>query len=347
MTSLPANKALLRVLRGDSLQPPPVWLMRQAGRYLPEYRALRSKASGFLDFCYTPELAVEATLQPIRRFGLDAAILFSDILVVADALGAGVAFREGEGPVLEPVTGPGDIDRLDSSRVAERLAPVYETVRAVRALLPPTTALIGFAGAPWTVAAYMVEGRTSRDFFEARRWALGNPESFRQLVDRLVEGTVAHLCAQLDAGADCLQLFESWAGALNPATRRLWSIEPIRRVIEGVRRKHPGALITVFPRGAGVETGLYARETGASAIGIDTTTPLTLPGLPKKTVLQGNLDPAILVVGGDLLDESVAAMIRDMQGRPYIVNLGHGVVPETPPEHVGRLVELVRRNGGG
>jgi uroporphyrinogen decarboxylase len=338
------NQPLLRALRGDTVLPPPVWLMRQAGRYLPEYRALRKKARNFLHFCYTPELAVEATLQPVKRFGLDAAILFSDILTVPDALGVEMAFKEGEGPVLQPVDPERDLDRLDASALCEKLAPVYQAAAEVKRALAPETALIGFAGAPWTVAAYMLEGRTSRDYLVARRAMARSPDAFVGLIDLLVRATVDHLSAQIEAGADVVQLFESWSSVLNPAARRRWSIDPIEKIIQGVRAAHPDAPIIVFPRGAGVQIVDYA-EAEPDGVGIDTATPLDRTGLPNDMCLQGNLDPAILIEGGEALKAATLAMVARMRGRPYIANLGHGVDLNTPPDHVAAFVDHVRHAG--
>jgi uroporphyrinogen decarboxylase len=339
-----AKKPLLRALGGEALTRPPVWLMRQAGRYLPEYRALRSRAANFLDFCYTPALAVEATLQPVRRFAMDAAILFSDILVVADALGQEVGFREGEGPVLDPIRASHDLERLHRSDVTAHLAPVYETARLVARALPPATALIGFAGGPWTLACYMVEGGTSRDFAAVKRWAFADAAGFAALIDRLVEATVAHLAAQVAAGAEAVQLFESWAGILPEAAFRRWVIAPTARIVAGLRARHPGVPVIGFPRGAGLMYRAYFSETGVTALGLDSMVPC---GIARKTLqpigpLQGNLDPVALLTGGAALDDGVERIVEALAGGPFIFNLGHGVLPETPPEHVARVVALLR-----
>ncbi len=268
------RKPFLAVLSGQAITPPPIWLMRQAGRYLPEYRALRTQAANFLDFCFRPELAVEATLQPIRRFDLDAAILFSDILTVPWALGQKVEFLEGEGPKLEPLRSADDIDRLNSSGVIERLAPVYQTVAGVAAALPKHTALIGFAGAPWTVAAYMVEGHGSRDFLVAKGFGMARPDLFDTILDVVTAATIDHLSAQIAAGAEAVQLFDSWAGVLAEREFRRWVIAPTRRIAEALRTQHPGVPLIGFPRGAGGLLTDYVAETGVSAVGLDTQVPL-------------------------------------------------------------------------
>jgi len=346
-TSIPstASKPLLRALAGEILPAPPFWLMRQAGRYLPEYRELRRKTPSFLDLCLTPELAAEATLQPIRRFGMDAAILFSDILVVPYALGRTVAFREGEGPVLEPLRTLAEAEELTRDGVAERLRPVYETVRRVVTVLPQETALIGFAGAPWTVATYMIEGGSSRDFAATKYWAFSDPDGFGVVIDRLVEATVAHLSEQIDAGADAVQLFDSWAGVLDEASFRRFVIAPTRRIVADLRKRHPATPVIGFPRGAGLMYRAYVHETGVSALGLDTSVP---PEIARKTLqslvpVQGNLDPALLMCGGAALEDAVATIVACFRGGPFVFNLGHGVLPETPVAHVSHLAELLRR----
>ncbi|MGH6949218.1 MAG: uroporphyrinogen decarboxylase [Kiloniellales bacterium] len=335
---------LLSVLRGKPLWPPPLWLMRQAGRYLPEYRALREKAGDFLAFCYSPELAAEATLQPIRRFGLDAAILFSDILTVPDALGQKVAFLEGEGPKLEPLADEGALRNLEFGAVVERLAPVYETLGRVKRELPPGVALIGFAGAPWTVASYMIEGGSSREFLRAKSWAYQAPQSFARLIDLLVTATTEHLLAQAAAGAQALQLFDSWAGIWPEAGLRRWCLEPAREIVQRVKVAQPDIPMILFPRGAGLLYRAFARESGAAALSLDTTVPLrwAREALSSDVVLQGNLDPVLLLSGGKALEQGVAGISAAMSGRRLIFNLGHGVLPQTPPEHVAELVALLR-----
>jgi uroporphyrinogen decarboxylase len=338
------EKPFLAVLSGKAITPPPIWLMRQAGRYLPEYRTLRTQSANFLDFCFRPELAVEATLQPIRRFDLDAAILFSDILTIPWALGQKVEFLEGEGPRLEPLRSAGDIDRLNSAGVTERLAPVYQTVAGVAAALPKHTALIGFAGAPWTVVAYMVEGHGSRDFLIAKGFGMGRPDLFDTILDIVTAATIDHLSAQITAGAEAVQLFDSWAGVLAEREFRRWVIAPTRRIAEALRTRHPGVPLIGFPRGAGGLLTDYAAETGVSAVGLDTQVPLgwALGVLPPTLPVQGNLDPVALVTGGQALRDGVRAILDQTKGRPLIFNLGHGVPLTTPPDHVAELVRLVR-----
>jgi uroporphyrinogen decarboxylase len=326
------------------MNPPPVWLMRQAGRYLPEYRELRRRAPSFLELCFTPELAAEATLQPLRRYALDAAILFSDILVVPHALGQSVQFREGEGPVLASVGSPEEAERLSLDGFAERIAPVLSTVERVASLIPAESALIGFAGAPWTVATYMVEGGAGRDFQKVKGWAMRDPAGFGALIDLLVEATVRYLQGQVAAGAELVQLFDSWAGVLDEASFRRWVIEPTRRIVTALRRPYPGLPVIGFPRGAGLMYRSYFLETGVTALGLDTTVPLAVARKTLQSIgpVQGNLDPLLLVTGGEAMAGGAAAILDAFAGSPFIFNLGHGIVPETPPEHVARLVELVR-----
>lgn len=339
------TKPLLRVLRGECVNPPPIWLMRQAGRYLPEYRELRQRVPGFLDLCFNPALAAEATLQPIRRYALDAAILFSDILVVAYGLGRPVSFREGEGPVLDPLRSAAELSALLLDGFDERVAPVYETVRRVATVLSSSTTLIGFAGAPWTVATYMVEGGTSRDFATVRRWALGAPESFAELIDRVTEATIRYLAAQIAAGAEAVQLFDSWAGVLPEHAFRRWVIEPTRRIVAALKETAPRVPVIGFPRGAGLMYRAYFAETGVSALGLDAMVPLAIArkALQPMGPLQGNLDPLLVVIGGEAMEKAALEVLQALRDGPFIFNLGHGLVPETPPEHVGALVELVRR----
>lgn len=338
-----AHKPLLATVLGQRQERPPVWIMRQAGRYLPEYRETRKQAGNFLDLCYTPDLAVEVTLQPLRRFDLDAAILFSDILVIPDALGQPVRFETGEGPVLEPLDVAG-IDRLDRARAADHLAPVIETVRRLRATLPAEKTLIGFCGAPWTVATYMLNGRGSPDQWTARRFALEHPAAFERLMDILVETSVNYLAAQLEAGADVVQIFESWALNLDDAAFARQVIEPNRRIVEGLRRIIPDAPVIGFPRGAAGNLARFAANTGVNVLGIDYSTPLDFirTHLPPDLPVQGNLDPLRLVVGGEAMDNQVRAILEACAGRPHIFNLGHGIVPDTPIAHVERLIALVK-----
>jgi uroporphyrinogen decarboxylase len=338
------QKPLLRCLAGETLARPPIWLMRQAGRYLPEYRDVRLGIPSFLDLCYRPDLAVEVTLQPIRRYAFDAAILFSDILVVPDALGQTVAFEEGRGPILEPVRSLADLARLRPEGIHEKLAPVYETVRRLAKALPPEIALIGFAGAPWTVATYMVEGGTSRDFENVQLWAYRDPAGFAKLIDCIVLVTIEYLSAQIVAGAEIVQLFDSWAGILPQPAFRRWVVAPTLRIVTALRQRHPSVPIIGFPRGAGFQYAEYFETTGVTALGLDTTIPLDVgrDGLQKFGPVQGNLDPLLLVAGGAPMAASVAAILAAFSSRPFIFNLGHGIVPQTPTEHVAKLVAQVR-----
>lgn len=338
------TKTLLQALAGRRVEPPPIWLMRQAGRYLPEYLALRRTAGSFLEFCFTPELAVEATLQPIRRYGFDAAILFSDILVVPYALGQKVWFEEGRGPRLDAIEEASDLDRLRLEDVRARLRPVYATVEELRRQLPPETALIGFAGAPWTVATYMLEGGSSRDFAKATRWRESRRTEFARLIGLLVDATVDHLSAQVSAGAEVLQIFESWAGALPEEARQEWSLAPLTEIVRRLKAAHPGVPIILFPRGAGESYREFATQSGADALSIDPEVPLSWARseLQSRLTVQGNLDPKILKAGGAHLDRAVRSILRELGQGPFVFNLGHGILPETPPENVTRLVRLVR-----
>ncbi len=327
---------------------PPFWLMRQAGRYLPEYRALRRQAGSFLELCYSPELAAEATLQPVKRFAMDAAILFSDILVVLDGLGARVGFHEGEGPRVEPVREIGGLSGLSIDGVVEHLSPVYETVARVRDGLPRDVTLIGFAGAPWTVATYLVEGGASKDFRWVKSWAFGDPEGFGQLVDMVMRATVAHLVAQAREGAEVLQIFDSWAGVLPPRAFDRWCIAPTCEIVRGVKAEFPEIPVIGFPRGVGPMIGRYAERTGVDAVGLDSGVALNwaVSLLGDEIVVQGNLDPVMLLVGGDVMVEAIKEGLATMQGRPYVFNLGHGVLTKTPVENVARLAETIRNWNG-
>ncbi len=343
-----ADKLLIRALKGETLKSPPIWLMRQAGRYLPEYRGTRAAAGSFLELCYNPMLATEVTLQPIRRFGFDAAILFSDILVVADALGQKVGFEEGRGPVLEVLTDGKDLGQLGLGRFHEHLAPVYETIDRLKSALPPETALIGFAGAPWTVASYMVEGGSSRDFAKAKSWMYGRQQDFAALIGLLVDATSQYLIRQVEAGAEVLQLFDSWAGALAHNDMRLFSLEPARQIVANVRAVHPEVPIILFPRGVGAGYFDFAEAGVFTGLSLDQSVPLAWARdqLQPRVALQGNLDPQILVNGGRALRYGVAHILNRLGKKRFIFNLGHGIVPETPPEHVAELVKLVREGAG-
>ena len=339
----PVPKPLLETVRGQRQPRPPIWIMRQAGRYLPEYRAVRESVGSFLELCYTPKLAAEVTLQPLRRFELDAAILFSDILVIPDALGQEVRFETGEGPQLDPMT-PDGLGRLDPDNMIHRLGPVLETLQLVKGELAPDKTLIGFCGSPWTVATYMIAGHGSADQAAARLFALTQPEAFGRLIDLLVEASTTYLVAQLRAGADVVQLFESWALNLDEAAFRAQVVEPNRRIVAGVRRQIPDAPIIGFPRGAAGMVAEYAEKTGVSALGLDYSMPVGFADavLPAALPVQGNLDPLRLVAGGAQMEKWVEAIISGFANRPHIFNLGHGIVPQTPIEHVERLVRIVK-----
>jgi len=337
------HKPLLATVLGQRQERPPIWIMRQAGRYLPEYRETRAQSKGFLDLCYSPDLAVEVTLQPLRRFALDAAIMFSDILVIPDALGQSVRFETGEGPVLEPIT-PEGLGKLRPERVLDHLAPVLETLRRLRAALAPEKTLIGFCGSPWTVATYMIGGRGSTDQAAARLFALQHPEAFDKLMDILVEASIEYLVAQFKAGADVVQLFESWALNLDEVAFAHQVIGPNKRIVEGVRARVPNAPIIGFPRGAAGNIADYVAATGVNAVGLDYSTPLGFAktNLPTTLAVQGNLDPLRLVAGGAQMEDRARQIIAAFADRPHIFNLGHGIVPQTPIEHVARLVDLVK-----
>ncbi len=319
--------------------------MRQAGRYLPEYREVREKAGGFLNLCYSPALAAEVTLQPIRRFGFDAAILFSDILVVPDALGQKVWFAEGEGPRLEPIESEAELSRLAPHKASIKYSIICETVSRLRQDLPDETALIGFCGAPWTVATYMVGGRGSPDQAAARLFAYGDRAGFSKLIDILVESSIEYLSAQVSAGADVLQIFDSWAGSLPENEFQRFAVEPTHRMVRVLKERHPEVPIIGFPRGAGILTPDFVRQTGVDGVSCDTSMPLSfMRDEISKTgaVVQGNLDPLLLVSGGEALERRVREIVHEMAGKPFVFNLGHGIVPQTPPENVGRLVETIR-----
>jgi uroporphyrinogen decarboxylase len=344
MSSSGSGKKLLEALAGQTHDQPPVWLMRQAGRYLPEYRALRARTGGFLELCLTPALAAEVTLQPIRRFAMDGAILFSDILVVPHGLGQAVSFREGEGPVLERLESAADLARLSRAGLLERVAPIAETVRKVRAELPDGVALIGFAGSPWTVASYMIEGGSTRDFARSKTWLYRDPPGFAALIELLVEATLDYLGLQIEAGAEAIQLFDSWAGVLAEPAFKHWVVAPNARIVERLKARYPGVPVIVFPRGAGIGYRTLGKAIAADGIGLDTTVPVgwARTNLQKRHALQGNLDPLALLAGGRALAGEVRRIRRALGKGPFIFNLGHGVLPETPPEHVAELVRLVR-----
>lgn len=347
MSETSLNKPILRVLAGEYLATPPIWLMRQAGRYLPEYRAIRQQTDSFLDLCFNPKLAAEITLQPIRRFGFDAAILFSDILVVPHALGQRVSFESGEGPRLEALAEPGDLRRLRDEIDHNTLTPVYETIARVKEQLPQRVALLGFCGAPWTVATYMIAGRGSTDQSVARLFAYRHPEAFVELIEVLVQSSISYLAKQFEAGVDAVQIFDSWAGVLPPDQFQKWCIEPMVRIVAGLRQRRPGARIIGFPRGAGTELPRYLTDVPVDGVGLDWTIELGFARdqVQKRCPVQGNLDPLVLLAGGTTLDQAVDSIVQAFSGGPFIFNLGHGVLPDTPVGNVTQLVERVRAGG--
>jgi uroporphyrinogen decarboxylase len=337
------SKPLLHVLNGGISDIIPIWLMRQAGRYLPEYRKLRADKGGFLELVYDSDAAAEITLQPIRRFGFDGAILFSDILIVPHALGQDLRFEEGEGPVLSPPLVDAALAALE--RVPARLEPIYRTVEKVKSRLPAATALLGFAGSPWTVATYMMAGRGSRDQAAARRFAYADPGGFAAIVDAIAAMTIDYLSGQIRAGAEAVQLFDSWSGSLSPDQFERWVIAPTARIVAELKARHPHAPIIGFPKGAGAKLLAYARETRVDALGLDETIDPAWAAreLPESLPLQGNLDPLVLLAGGPALEKAVGRILSSFQGRPHIFNLGHGIIKETPIAHVEQLLALVRR----
>jgi len=339
---MPENRIMLDVLRGKAAFPPPLWMMRQAGRYLPEYRETRKRAGSFLDLCYNPDLAVEVTLQPIERFGFDASILFSDILVVPHALGRDVRFEEGRGPLLTPIKAA-EISQLNSETFHVNLEPVYETVRRLRAKLPDETTLIGFCGAPWTVATYMIAGHGTPDQAPARLFAYREPVAFQQLLKVLADHSAAYLIRQIEAGADVVQIFDSWSGVLDDASFDLFCVQPVAEIVRQVREVHPDVPIIGFPKGAGAHYQSYRQKTGVTGLGIDWTVPLAAAkALQAGGAVQGNLDPLRLVAGGKALSDGVDAILKTLGDGPLIFNLGHGITPETPVAHVEAMVKQVR-----
>lgn len=339
------DKPLLAALRCEALPVPPVWMMRQAGRYLPEYRATRAKAGSFLDLCYSPDLAAEVTLQPIRRYGFDAAILFADILLVPQALGLDLSFVEGEGPRLSTVTSAADFARLrPAGAIHDTLALIYETVARVRAELPAETALIGFAGAPWTVATYMIAGRGTPDQIPARTLLYRDPATFDALIERITEATIGYLLAQIEAGAEVVKLFDSWAGALPGPVFRRYAIEPARRIAAAIAAAHPEVPVIGFPRGAGAGYEAFVRETGVAGLALDASVDPAWAAatLQPLACVQGNLDPLLLVVGGEALDSGVRRAVEAFRGGPHIFNLGHGITPDADPAHVERMLRAIR-----
>ena len=339
---MPVRKILLDTLHGHKQDVPPVWLMRQAGRYLPEYRELRAQKGGFLALATDSEAAAEVTLQPIRRFGFDGAILFSDILMVPWALGQDLSFGVGEGPRLEPPLVDHALTSLE--RVPARLDPVYETVGRVAAMLPPETTFLGFAGSAWTVATYMVAGQGSRDQAETRRFAYADPQAFGEIITAIADMTIEYLSRQIMAGVEAVQLFDSWSGSLSPAQFEQWVIAPNAKITTALHERHPGVPVIGFPKGAGGKLPAYARETGVDAVGIDETVdPVwAATSLPADMPVQGNLDPLVLIGGGAAQDEAARRIIDAFADRPHIFNLGHGILQDTPIEHVEQLLAFVR-----
>jgi uroporphyrinogen decarboxylase len=347
LTTSPTIKPFLEVLSGRRQTVPPLWMMRQAGRYLPEYRALRAKAGSFLDLCFTPDYATEITLQPIRRFAFDGAVIFSDILVIPHALGRSVRFEAGEGPRLDPLDTPDKVATLAPEADFGTLEPVFETLRRVKRELDPKIALIGFCGAPWTVATYMVAGQGTPDQAPARMMAYHHPDAFTKIIDVLVENSIRYLLGQLKAGADVLQIFDTWAGVLPPREFARWSIEPTKRIVEGVRKQVPDAKIIGFPRGAGALLPSYVEATGVDAVSIDWTAEPSLirEKVQSRVAVQGNLDPLALIAGGAALDRAVDDVLANFADGRLIFNLGHGIQQETPIAHVEQMIARVRQSG--
>ncbi|MES2022503.1 MAG: uroporphyrinogen decarboxylase [Pseudomonadota bacterium] len=339
------KKPLLATLLGERQPTPPVWLMRQAGRYLPEYRALRAEKGGFLALVNDSPAAAEVTIQPIRRFGFDGAILFSDILMVPSALGQDLTFGVGEGPALTPPLLDHALQGLQAA--PERLEPVYETVRQVAAALPPQTTFLGFAGSPWTVATYMVAGHGSRDQGETRRFAYGDPAAFEEIIAAIATCTIDYLSKQIEAGVEAVQLFDSWAGSLSPAQFERWVIAPNAAIVSALHDRHPGVPVIGFPKGAGEKLPAYVRETGVDAVGLDETIDPEWAGasLPKDVPVQGNLDPLVLIAGGAAMEQAAARILAAFADRPHVFNLGHGILQDTPIAHVEQLLAFVRSAG--
>lgn len=341
-----AQRVMLDVLKGETVSPPPLWMMRQAGRYLPEYRELRKKAGSFLDLCYNPDFAVEVTLQPIRRFGFDASILFSDILVVPHALGRDLRFEEGRGPLMTPISAP-EIAALDGSNFHHHLKPVYETVKRLRTELPEETTLIGFCGAPWTLATYMIAGHGTPDQAPARLFAFREPEAMAQLLSMLSDYSAKYLIKQIEAGVDVVQIFDSWSGVLDEACFEAFCVRPVAEIVRQVRAVYPDVSIIGFPKGAGHRYSTYREKTGVTGLGLDWTVPLSQArALQAGGAVQGNLDPLRLVAGGRALSEGVDAILKALGAGPLIFNLGHGITPETPIEHVEAMIRQVRSFSG-
>lgn len=340
-----SDKLMMRALRGEVLPVPPVWMMRQAGRYLPEYRKTRAKAGDFLSLCYTPELAAEVTLQPIRRYGFDAAILFADILLLPQALGADLRFETGEGPRLSTTTSGDDLARLKpADAIHEHLAPIYETVRILAKELPRETAFIGFAGAPWTVASYMIAGRGTPDQGPAHALIRADPATFDALMDLLTEATIAYLRAQADAGVEVIKLFDSWAGSLKGAAFEKYTVQPTKRIIAALKASHPGLPMIVFPREAGQRFAGFARATGADCVALDTAVDANwaAKNVQVDGCVQGNLDPRLLLEGGQALTDATKRIVQSFSNGPHIFNLGHGITPDADPANVDVMLRAIR-----
>lgn len=347
MSAFMSETLMIRAAKGQTTERPPIWVMRQAGRYLPEYRELRAKSKSFVDFCLNPEMAAEATLQPMRRFDLDAAIIFADILLIPYAMDCGVHFVKGEGPKMTPLTGADDVAKLDPADMGKRLSAVGESLTRVREALPADKALIGFAGAPWTVATYMAEGAGSKDQWTARVWAWRDPESFDALIDKLAEASIDYLAMQAESGADILKIFDSWASGLPEPLFDRVVIRPAKAIVDGLRARGITQPIIGFPRGAGPLAEKYARETGVDVVAIDQGMPLVWARdhLQNIKPVQGNLDSALLLAGGADMDRSIDEIIETFSGGPHIFNLGHGITPQTPIKHMARLVDRVTGHG--
>ena len=345
MTEQAANKAkpLLDCLRGNQTDKIPFWLMRQAGRYLPEYQEIRKKAGGFLEMCLTPDLACTVTLQPIERFGFDAAILFSDILIVPYALGQSLRFDEGIGPILEPIRDEKAINALKHKDFIAKIAPVLETIHLLKKSLPANKTLIGFAGAPWTVTAYMIEGKTSRDFINGKKLAFAEPEQFQKLLDIITDHTILYLSEQIKAGADCIQIFDSWAGMLDEQSFYKYVIKPTQKIIDTLKSQFPECPIICFPRQAGLMLEIYSQSCAADAISLDSSVPLnTAQKIQKNKIVQGNLDPVWLLEGGKGMENTLIRLLDKLGKDRYIFNLGHGILPQTPTDHVKKLCDIIQ-----
>lgn len=337
-------KRFLSALNNKPVDRPPFWYMRQAGRYLPEYKATRKNRGSFLDLVYCPEDAIEVTMQPIRRYHMDAAILFSDILVIPDALGQDVAFEEGIGPILKPIRDVSQLGVLSLDNLHQHLNPVYETIKGLKKQLPDDVALIGFAGAPWTVATYMVGGRGSKDHEDTKNWAYGDEKGFQKLIDIIVESTIEYLLRQVESGAEALQIFDTWAGSLSETAFTKWSIEPTKKIVSAIKAKYPNVPIIGFPRGAGIRYIDYIKQTGVDAVSLDSGVPVKWAAdqLQPLCPVQGNLDPRLLAVGGKAMLDDADRIMRTLSPKGFVFNLGHGITPDVSPDHVEELSNFIR-----